>query len=68
MNTTNTLIHDRQNYSCIHVLGVVLPVMYKCVSGIHILGVVLPVMYKCVSGIHILGVVLPVTGKTTPKT
>ena len=32
----------------IHVLGVVLPVMYKCVRGIHVLGVVLPVMYKCV--------------------
>ena len=31
-------------------LGVVLPVMYKCVRGIHVLGVVLPVMYKCVSG------------------
>ena len=33
-------------FSGSHVSGVVLPVMYKCVSGIHVLGVVLPVMYK----------------------
>ena len=40
----------------IHVLGVVLPVMYKCIRGIHVLGVVLPVMYKCVRVYHVLGV------------
>ena len=34
----------------IHVLGVVLPVMYRYVRGFHVLGVVLSVMYKCVMG------------------